>query len=218
MIIRPYSDKNWFSPCRVIKEWANIESSGDKKKIKRAREAWVCAVALLCHSKIEPAEWWIQVPKNDPPDVLAMKLIPHKKGLGNTMSPLPVEVFEISEYDTESIKQSIERKLKNKDYSGVTLIGFVRRNQIFMHEKIGEYIKKSKPKIHHMLLLVNEQKTGTNFSLIHIFPDGDVFKTVCDWGVMCKTTKQVDFVTASKSTKVPEKIVDYTKDLITLIP
>jgi hypothetical protein len=216
MAHRPYSDKIWFSPRYVIQEWANIERSGDKKKIKRAREAWVCAVAMTCHSKIEPVEWWIQIPQNDPPDVLAMKLVPHVKGLGNTMEQLQVEVFEISEHDTEDIEKSIERKLGEKDYSGMTLIAFVRRKQVFAHEKVATYIQNLKPKALAIFLVANEATQGTNFSFIGIFPQ--VFKYQCDWGAMCKVTNQNDFTTATRGTKVPEKTTDYTADTMTLVP
>ena len=118
---------------------------------------------MLCHSKIEPAEWWIQIPQNDPPDVLAMKLVPHVKGLGNTMEQLQVEVFEISEHDTEDIEKSIERKLGEKDYSGMTLIAFVRRKQVFAHEKVATYIQNLKPKALAIFLVANEATQGTNF-------------------------------------------------------
>lgn len=216
MVTRPYQENIWFSPPRVIQEWAKIEASGDKKKIKRAREAWVCAVAMLCHSKIEPAEWWIQIPKNDPPDVLAMKLVPRIDGLGNTMEQLKVEIFEISEHDSENIEKSIERKLGEKDYSGMTLIAFVRRKQVFAHEAVADYIQKLKPKALAIFLLVNEQLSGTNFSFIGIFPQ--VLKYQCDWGVMGKATKQNDFITISRSTKIPETTTDHTTDFVTLIP
>jgi hypothetical protein len=216
MSFKPWQENIWFSPAQVINEWVKIEASGDKKKIKRAREAWICAVAMLCHSKVEPAEWWIQVPRNDPPDVLAMKLVPHINGLGNTMEQLKVEVFEISEYDNESIEKSIERKLGEKDYSGMTIIAFVRRSQIFAHELVANYIQNLKPKALAILLLVNEQSGGTNFSFVGIFPQ--VFKYQCDWGALGKTTSQNNFITTSRSTKVPEKTTDYTTDVLTLIP
>jgi len=75
---------------------------------------------MICHSKLRPAEWWIQISQNDPPDVLAMNFIPHAGGIGYSMSMLYIEVFEISEHDNESIEKSIERKLGTKDYSGMT--------------------------------------------------------------------------------------------------
>lgn len=216
MAVIPYQENIWFSPRYVIQEWANMERCGDKKKIKRAREAWVCAVAMTCYSRIEPTEWWIQIPRNDPPDVLAMKLVPHINGLGNTMEQLKVEVFEISEYDSEDIERSIERKLGKKDYSEMTLIAFVRRNQIFAHERIGTYIQNLKPKALAIFLVANEEEQGTNFSFIGIFPDA--FKYKCDWGTICKATNQNDFITATRSTKVSEKITNYTTDTMTLVP
>jgi hypothetical protein len=216
MAHKPYSEKIWFSPRYVIQEWANIERSCDKKKIKRAREAWVCAVAMTCHSKVEPTEWWIQVPRNDPPDVLAMRTVLRLDGLGNTMEQLQVEVFEISEHDTEDIEKSIERKLGEKDYSGMTLIAFVRRGQVFVHEKVAAYIQNLKPKALAIFLLANEETQGTNFSFMGIFPG--TFKYKCDWGLMCKSSNQDDFTTATRGTKVPEKITDYTPDTMTLIP
>ena len=146
MVTRPYSENIWFSPCYVISELARTVQTRDKKKIKRHKEAWICAIAMICHSKLRPAEWWLKVPKTDPPDVLAMNFVPHEGGLGQNMSMLYVEVFEISEHDNESIEKSIERKLGQKDYSGMTLIAFVRRKKIFEHEKVATYIQKLKPK------------------------------------------------------------------------
>ena len=214
MVIRPYSENIWFSPCYVINELARIVATRDKKKIKRAKEAWICAVAVICHSKLKHAIWWIQIPKNDPPDVLAMNLIPHKDGLGQSMSVLYVEVFEISQHDNESIEKSIERKLGTKDYSGMTLIAFVRRKQIFEHEKVATYIQKLKPKALCIFLIVSEENS-TNFSLVQLFPECVKFKH--DFGLFCKTTKQRDFVDMTRSTKI--KLDDATTtDVMTLIP
>ena len=113
---------------------------------------------MICHSKLKPAEWWIQIPKNDPPDVLAMNLVPHKNGSGQNLSELQVEVFEISVYDNkEDIEKSIERKLGQNDYSGMTIIGFVRRMGIFDHESVATYIQKLKPKALCIFLIVSEE-------------------------------------------------------------
>lgn len=214
MVIRPYSENIWFSPCYVINELARTVATRDKKKIKRAKEAWICAVAVICHSKLKPAVWWIQIPQNDPPDILAMNLIPHKDGLGQSMSILYVEVFEISEHDNESIEKSIERKLGTKDYSGMTLIAFVRRKQNFEHEKVATCIQKLKPKALCIFLIVSE-KNSTNFSLVQLFPECVKFKH--DFGLFCKNTKQRDFVDMMRGTKIKldEAI---TTDVMTLIP
>lgn len=214
MAIRPYSENIWFSPCYVINELARTVATRDKRKIKRAKEAWICAVAVICHSKLKPAEWWIQIPQNDPPDVLAMNFVPHEGGLGQSMSMLYVEVFEISEHDNESIEKSIERKLGTKDYSGMTLIAFVRRKRIFEHEKVATYIQQLKPKALCIFLIVSEEN-NTNFSLVQLFPECVKFKH--DFGLFCKTTDQRDFIELTRSTKI-KKEDNTTNDIMTLIP
>lgn len=214
MATRPYNENIWFSPCYVINELAVTAQTGNKRKLDKNKEAWICAVAMICHSKIEPAQWWIQITKNDPPDILAMKLIPTKDGLGNDMSFLPVEVFEISEHDQESIEKSIERKLGKKDYSGMTLIGFVRRMQFFEHERVATYIRTLKPKVFYVFLIVREEN-NTNISFISLYPQCVKFK--CDFGSFCKTTKQRDFIELSRSTKATMND-NTTNDILTLIP
>ena len=169
MITKPWSEKVWFSPCYVIKELI-VEAAHGNKNLKRNREAWICAVAIICHSMVEPAEWWIQVPKNDPPDVLAMKFVQNDDGKGQDMMEVQFEVFEISGYDDESIEKSIERKLAGNDYSGMALIGFVRRKCVFDHQLVAEYIKKIKPNVLAIYLLVFEERNSTNTSFIQLFP------------------------------------------------
>jgi hypothetical protein len=212
--IRPWSENLWFSPRYVINELTQSIRSGNKKNIKRNKEAWICAVAIICHSKIRNEEWWIQVPQKDPPDVLAMKLVPNIKGSGENISLLLVEVFEISAHDKESIEKSIERKLGVKDYSGMTLIGFVRREGIFDHENVATYIQKLKPKVLCVILIVSEEKS-TNFSYIQLFPECVKFKY--DFGLFCKTTKQRDFIELRRGTKT-KKDDAITNDKLTLIP
>ena len=96
----------------------------------------------------------------------------------------------------------------------MTIIAFVRRESIFSHEEIADYIQKLKPKALAIFLLVNEQANGTNFSFISIFPQ--VLKYQCDWGLMCKMTNQNDFITVSRSTKIPEFTTVQTTDIMTL--
>lgn len=220
MTHRPYNEKIWFSPCYVINELTRSVISRNQKLIDKNKEAWICAVSLLCRSKAEPAEWWIQIPKKDPPDVLAMNLITNKNGLSNNMSILPVEVFEISEHDKETIQQSIERKLmginglKIKDYSDTMVVGFVRRKEFFDHKVVSDYIKKVNHKAGAVYLIVSEENS-TNFSFIGLFPD--CFKYKCDWGAMCKTTTQKDFIEMERGIKI-KKFNNTTNDILTLIP
>jgi hypothetical protein len=213
--VRPWNEKYWFSPCYVIQEWERINLLGNAQKIKRANEAWICAVAMICQSKIEHAEWWIQIPKNDPPDVLAMKLFPHKNGLGNSLHEFQVEVFEISSYDKqESIEDSIVRKLGIKDYSGMHVIAFVRRLGFFDHNILATHIQNLRPKALSISLIVREEE-NTNISFIQLFPDCLKFKH--DWGLVCKTTDQRDFIEVKRETKVI-KNDEITNDRLMLIP
>ena len=214
MLTRPWTENIWFSPCYVISELANTVRTKDKLKIKRHKEAWICAIAMICHSKLKPAEWWIQIPKNDPPDIIAMNLVPHKNGSGQDISQLQVEVFEISGYDKESVEKSIKRKLGNNDYSGMTIIGFVRRMVIFNHESVAIYIQKLKPKALCIFLIVSEEN-NTNFSMIQLFPECIKFKH--DFGSFCKITEQRAFVELTRSTKI-KKYDGTTNDRLTLIP
>jgi len=214
MDIKPWKENIWFSPCYVISELARTVQTRDKKKIKRHKEAWICAVAVICHSKLKLAEWWIQIPKNDPPDVLAMHLIPYKDGLGQSISQLEVEVFEVSAHDEESVEKSIERKLGAKDYSRMTIIGFVRRTGIFNHEDVATYIQKLKPKALCIFLIVSEEN-NTNFSLVQLFPECVKFKH--DFGLFCKATNQRDFIELTRGTKI-KKDDNTTNDILTLIP
>lgn len=213
MTVRPWSEKIWFSPCYVIRELSRAAAEGEN--LKRYKEAWVCALAVICHSKQRPAEWWIQVPKNDPPDVLAMNLIENKDSKGQLLSQISVEIFEISSFDEhENIEKSIERKLDKKDYSETTLIAFVRRKVPFDHFSVAEYIQKLKPKIQVLFLIVFEEN-GTNVSLIQLFPQCVKFKA--DFGLFCKTTNQRDFIELSRGTKVI-RVDNTTNDIMTLIP
>ncbi len=214
MTIRPWKENIWFAPCYVIDELTRAILTRDKIKIKKSKEAWICAVAMICHSIIKPAEWWIQIPKNDPPDVLAMSLVPTKDGLGQNMSELYVEVFEISQHDKESIEKSIQRKLGKKDYSGMTLIAFIRRKGIFEPEKVATYIKQLKPKAFCIFLLISEEN-NTNFSLIQIFPG--YVKLKYDFGLFCKTTSQRDFIELTRGMKIKKNDIT-TNDKLTLIP
>jgi len=143
-----------------------------------------------------------------------MNLIPYKDGLGQSLSQLEVEVFEVSAHDEESVEKSLERKLGEKDYSRMTIIGFVRRMGIFNHESVATYIQKLKPKALCIFLVVSEEN-NTNFSLVQLFPECVKFKH--DFGLFCKTTDQRDFVELTRGTKI-RKDDNTTNDILTLIP
>lgn len=217
MNIRPWNEKYWFSPCYVIKEWARQKKAGNKK-IKKYEEAWVCAVALICSQKDTQNEWWIQVPQqtNSTPDVVGMTIIPNSDGIGQDLAFNDFEIFEISEFDNEeSIEASIERKIYNKDYANIILIGFVRRNVVFDYVRVSEYIQSLKPKAMGILLLVSET-ANTNFGIIGIYPEPFKLKE-SNFGLYCNNSTQKDFTEMIRGTKI-SNIDNNTDDFLTLVP
>lgn len=215
MEINPWNPNIWFSPCHIINTLS--ASVSNKKTLKRHKEAWICAVTMICHSALHPNDhvWWIQVPKNDPPDVLAMQLIPRKDGKGNELSLVKVEVFEIRDFKKESIEDAIRRKLSNKDYSHTILIGFVRKACVFDHVTLAENMQKLNPAIQILGLIVFEDSRSTCISFIQLFPTLSKFKA--DFGLHCRTTKQRSFVELKRGMKAEGK--KYISDSIpTVIP
>ncbi len=216
MIIRPWSENIWFSPAYVIEELAKGITRKSKNKLKRLKEAWICAVAIICWAKNESTEWWIQVPRIDPPDVLAMKFVPTEGGKGQDISELKVEVFELREFDDkEAIEESVARKLEGKDYLGMTVVGFVRRLGSFDHVRAAQYIQDLKPKAGSVSLIVFEDKNSTMISYIQLFPVTIKFKV--DFGAYCKMAGQKDFIEVRRGTRL-QREDSITTDWLTLIP
>lgn len=215
MNVRPWDPNVWFSPCHIINTLG--EAVLNKRNLKKHKEAWCAAVTTICHRELHPEdhEWWIQVPKNDPPDVLAMQLVPREDGKGNSISLIHIEVFEIRDFKEETLEEAIRRKLHNKDYSQTILIGFVRKIGMFDHVLLAESIQKLKPRIHALGLIVFEEVKSTNVSFIQLFPVLSKFTT--DFGSHCKNTKQRSFIELSRSTK-PKKDEYITTDKLTIIP
>lgn len=215
MTKRPWSDKIWFSPCYIIDELSRAVMEGDKKAIDRMKEAWICAMVMIYRAKSEKTEYWIQLPPRDPPDVLAMKLVPTEDGTGNQLSESKVEVFELSDFDQEPIEASIERKLRDKDYSGMMVIGFVRRLGGFNHVDVANHIQKLKPKAGSVSLLVQEDAGTTKISLIQLYPE--LLKAKFDFAEYCMTCGQRDFVDMYRGTKARRED-SYTNDRMTVVP
>lgn len=199
----------------MISELASGAHNGNAKKLKRLKEAWICSVGMICRSKIEPGPYWIQLPKHDPPDVLAMRLIPTEDGRGQHLSELRVEVFEISEHDPESIEVSIERKLNNQDYRGMVVIGFVRRQGLFDHAQLAKSIQDLKPRAGSVNLILFEKQGSTDVTFIQLFPE--LVKFNADFGEYCKASDQRDFVDMRRASTIERKDAT-TEDRITVVP
>lgn len=143
-----------------------------------------------------------------------MNLVAREDGKSPYLSLTQIEVFEISPFDDESIETSIEKKLGKKDYSGMMLIGFVRRKGTFDNEEVADYIQRIKPKALVIAIIVSEE-SSTNFSYVQLFPECVKFKG--DFGLFCKTTNQKDFIELHRGMKL-EKEDNTINDKLTLIP
>lgn len=219
----PWSKDRWFSPKFAIEELSRAAARGETpEKYKRYQEAWVCGVALTCFSDANNEDWWIQIPEKDPPDVLAMRVIPHIEGKGQTMLQAKLEVFEISAHDKETVFESIVRKIGVHDYLGMTLIAFLRRPSIFDNQKLADDLIKLNPKADKIIVLASELDTfgnkpgPTEFSVIEVFPAYQ--KIRFDFAKIWKNRTQFDFTDATRSTKMPVQPVSTTIDRVIFVP
>lgn len=217
MTVRPWSENIWFSPCYVIRELEQEVRKGiqiSDRKLKKNREAWICAVSVICYAKDRPAEWWIQIPKVDPPDVLAMNLIPREDGKGQSLSLTQFEVFEVNEHGEDPIEKQIETKLAGKDYSGMVVVAYVMKQGFYDFRKISKYVKLLNPKVVAVCLVVFENGLP-DCSFIQLFPELGLIKE--NYRKVCGTTAQRDFLELVRSTRI-EKADNATTDYLTLIP
>jgi hypothetical protein len=198
MKIMPWSDKIWFSPKFIIDFLAQAGGKANKEQMKRLKEAWICAVSMICRAQVERAEYWLQLPRRDPPDILAMKLVPTPNGTDKDISRLKVEVFELSQHDSEPIAESIKRKLKNQDYAGFVVIGFLMRASPIDYAGLTEAIRKASPKVGALSLLVHERLDGsTVMTYIQLYPK--FAKVKFDFGKYCKESRQDDYIVLRRS-------------------
>lgn len=224
MTFIPYSEDRWFSPKYIIESLFRANGKADSQTIKHLKEAWIAAVALIGRSVAQKGagennEWWIQIPKNDPPDVLGAQLSPLKEGSAPSLSVLPIEVFEISEHSIESVFTSIKRKLDGKDYSGMLVVGFIKRASAFQIDILAKRIADLKPKLGALHLIFAESPSAkTERQIMSLYPPEQVFKYPFDFGVICKQSQQQDFIDLSRSTKLKKKEINATYGFVAITP
>jgi len=176
-----YSNNVWFSPKYAIYLLWNLKNKlGDvvlkSDKFKKEREAWVTGVALLAINKMTNNLWWLQVPIEDPPDMLAMTLISNLKENRNYMNYRYIEVMEINRHSSVDIETEIINKVSDKFYPKETcLLVHIKKDILIMDMKMmSENIHN---KIHHLadIWLLGNTKPATNdFILFSIFPKVEV--------------------------------------------
>ncbi len=218
MTIKPYSENRWFSPRHIINALSWAGGKADTNTLKHLKEAWICAVALICRARVEPQEWWIQIPKQDPPDLLAAHFVPFEEGRSDSLSVQPVEVFEISQYDSdEDLFNSIQRKLNGQDYRGMLVVGFVMRSTGFNHIAMAARIKALGPKVGALdIILVEDSGKPTEMSCIELFPMPA--KRSCDFGKVCRESKQEDYIELMRGTKPTSRNISSSDDVVTIVP
>jgi len=216
MKVRPWSDKIWFSPRFIVDYLAKAGGKANKEQMKRLKEAWICAVGIICRAEKEATEWWIQLPKQDPPDVLAMKLVPTADGTSQDISQLQVEVFELSQHDAEPVSDSIKRKLTHQDYSGYVVIGFLMRASLFDLQAIAKEVNDMSPKVGSLNLLIFEHpEARAVVTFVQLYPT--LIKVKVDFGKYCRESKQDDFIDVKRST-ILSTHTDSTTDALTVVP
>ena len=114
-----YDPATWFSSRFAIYNlWTLIKKEGysikSSRKYQKEREAWIVGVVLLGVRKIYGDIWWLKIPQDDPPDLLAMTITPDKNKNQNIQNNREVEVMEFNNYSKGTLIEEIIKKLRNK--------------------------------------------------------------------------------------------------------
>lgn len=173
-----YDPNRWFSLRFAVHHfWRLRKVYGDSvitsNKYQKEREAWTVAVALLGITKLTSEWWWVQIPIEDPPDILAMTLTPDDNKNWNYVNFRNVEVMEITKYSKRDIINEILDKIKDKFYGKDTgLIVYLRRDTEVKNMRMLSVELKNKVKNIADLWIVGNTKPDTNdFIVFSIFPD-----------------------------------------------
>ena len=169
------ADNLWYTPCYALKEIHEIMGKNNigfnDRRFQKCRELWIASIAIIGYSKISGKNFWLQVPSEDPPDVLATRWEDNGKG-GEIQIVQQVEIFEITQYDKHGIDEIIINKLKNKAYpKDYVLIGYIRRDEGINPTMIYRKIKLINPNIGGILLLGGSMENTKRLILTQIFPE-----------------------------------------------
>lgn len=153
------------------KEGADIVLKNSK--YKRAREAWIMAVSIFGYMKLSNAKWWLQVPKDDPPDMRAMTMVPDYKKNIHEMQHREVEIMQITKYTKGSITEEILKKLIGKSYIKETaLLVYLQRTMLIedMRELANE-LSNEKPTVADIWVLASTSPDKQQYVLFSIYPE-----------------------------------------------
>lgn len=176
-----YSPNVWFSPRFAIHLlWALKDRLGEivitTNNYKKEREAWVVASALLGIIRMTNALWWLQIPEEDPPDILAMTVTPNENEGWNYVNYRKVEVMEITKHTNKAITDEILDKIGDKFYEKETclLVYLVRDSKIQDMRKLTEELKGKVHNLADIWILGNTNALTNDFILFSVFPDVQV--------------------------------------------
>jgi len=176
-----YNPNIWFSPrFAIFLLWKLRDRFGkdviSNRKYKREREAWAVAVALLGIIKRTGVLWWIQIPEEDPPDVLAMTLTPNQEKNQNDANYREVEVMLITKHTNRLITEEILEKMQDKYYNKKTclLVHIARDSRINDMRELAEDLKGKIHDLADIWLIGNTKPKTNNFILFSLFPSIEV--------------------------------------------
>lgn len=177
----PYDSNRWFSPRYAINYlWTLQRKLSDKElknsKFKKEHEAWILGVALFGVMKMLGNKWWLQVPVDDPPDMLAMAVLANPEKDINEMHWREIEISQITKFTNDSIDKEILRKLKNKAYVKETgLVVYLNRQMLIEDmRKIADEIKKSGVKVSDVWVVASTSPNQQEYTLFSLYPDVQV--------------------------------------------
>ncbi len=180
-----YDQNRWFSLRFAVHHlWFLRKKYGDivvaSNKYKKEREAWTVAVALLGITKISGELWWIQIPTEDPPDILAMTVTPNEKEGWNYINFRKVEVMEITMHSKGNVVDEILNKIKDKFYEKETgLVVYLRQDTNLKDmciNKLSVRLKKRVKNIADIWIIGNTSPNTNDFIVFSIFPTVQVIR------------------------------------------
>ena len=193
----------WYSPCYAIYNFKQlVQQIGIEKAFKKKKEleAYITGIALLGIRYYEGRVWWLQMPDEDPPDVLTMTPSINSKHIGIKNIQL-VEVYRIEDSKKEVIQDTIRRKLKDKVYDASTsLIGLINRDEEVKDLRdFKEQINNLKPNISSVWLVGNLDPLQNNYMVAQLWPETKPYKINIDeeckflrkFGQILRTTRSL---------------------------
>lgn len=175
----PYNEYVWFSPRFAIKYLSDLmKKEGINKvlkdnKYKKEREAWIIGISLFGYMKLTNAKWWLQVPKDDPPDMRVMTMVPDYKKNLHEMQYREVEIMQITQHSKGSVIEEILKKLKGKAYVQETALLVYLQRTVFIENmrKLADELNKAKPQVADIWILASTSPDQQKYILFSLYPD-----------------------------------------------